>query len=208
MLLSRRERIDNINHNSTLLLSFFCPLSLLFFQKKLECNPRLAVFIWVEYNAVWRKQHISFHILCQYHVLVEAREKLINMRSLRKKICKRSMGQLVCFDMFPDSENSIKIMCQKKLKCYSLKWEKKNSMAAALWPVTWLYSMKSCFSIKLVLTFQLFSFFSLFTNYFAGFNTGEKSRYCYTSDDVKDQAYWVSCAKVEWERENYLVIIL
>ena len=146
MLLSRRERIDNINHNSTLLLSFFFFFILLFFQKKLECNPRLAVFIWVEYNAVWRKQHISFHILWQYHVLVEAREKLINMRSLRKKKYVSevwaNLSVLICFlycsDMFPDSENSIKIMCQKKLKCYSLKWEKKNSMAAALWPVTWL----------------------------------------------------------------------
>lgn len=76
---------------------------------------------------------------------------------------------LCCSDMFPDSENSIKIMCQKKLKCYSLKWEKKNSMAAALWPVTWLYSMKSCFSIKLVLTFQLFSFFSFIYKLFCWF---------------------------------------
>lgn len=113
---------------------------------------------------------------------------------------------LYCSDMFPDSENSIKIMCQKKLKCYSLKWEKKFQWLLLCGQLPALFNEKLLFN-KASFNFSTL-FISLFTNYFASFNTGEKSRYCYASDDVKDQAYWVSCAKVEWERENYLVIIV
>lgn len=134
MLLSRRERIDNINHNSTLLLSFFCPLSLLFFQKKLECNPRLAVFIFV--GGVWcclaKATHQFSHSLpisCSRggEREINKYEKLKEKKYVREVWANLSV--LICFlycsDMFPDLENSIKIMCQKKLKCYSLKWEKK-----------------------------------------------------------------------------------